>query len=207
MDWFFDATAVRCLQLDFVWGFAFANPLGPAPDDRSAAPALRSVTQRDLSGEARRVKALAAPMPVVPSDKDLQKIAIQAVRFAEEVGEKDDRRVVEVFRSVLNAASGAGSASPDIDGPSRFLESATEISAGDVQLDDRYVKNALGVYPSYHKRIVGGQPTTGFRDCVAVGSASGWCCTHACRPQRGHHRRALQRSVCVKSVHRQRRRS
>lgn len=26
-------------------------------------------------------------------------------------------------------------------------------------------------------RIVGGQPTTDFRDCVAVGSATDWCCT------------------------------
>jgi secreted trypsin-like serine protease len=118
---------------------------------------------------------------------DLQKLTIEAARYAERVGVDDDRRVVEVFRDALHLAAGPAGTLPaqpelkliPIADDARRLPDLRRftLATRSIYEDERYIKNAREYLRSIAERIVGGTETRDFPDCVAVGSETGWCCS------------------------------
>ena len=111
------------------------------------------------------------------------------MRLARLVAGDDEARYVQAFHTIYNAAD-----QPTIqgDGPqeaagggraegaptrTRSVPGASPgIPVDSVFSDPVYLANAQWLMKT-RVRVVGGVPTTGFEDCVAVGSATAWCCT------------------------------
>lgn len=185
-DWFYNANgSLEFLQLDFVWGFMFASPLSTGGADRSLL--ISATDGPTLTREEARVAKLSQRKSRPAEASELQDLAVETARYAERIGGNDDRRVVEVFRNALNLAAGpAGNLTvqpeleliPIADDALRLPDLRRfTMASGSIYQDERYIKNARAYLRSISERIVGGTETSDFPECVAVGSASGWCCS------------------------------
>ncbi|PSL51721.1 trypsin [Saccharothrix carnea] len=106
-----------------------------------------------------------------------------AARLARAVAGDDDLRFALVFQAVVDQVVGFAEADD-------LVEVATEALNGDsdtrsasssspvdgLYADSTFLANARAMAED-HRRVVGGAPTSDFPDCVAVGSADGWCCS------------------------------
>jgi hypothetical protein len=135
-----------------------------------------SEVPRDLAVQEARARPHPKPMETPPLDPaKLQPLAEAAKQLAERVAEKDDRQFVEVFQRALNAVVNTELPTEEANVLARIARPPIP-SAQSIFSDPNYVKNAREFIRS-PSRIVGGVPTADFPDCVAVGSAAGWCCT------------------------------
>lgn len=110
------------------------------------------------------------------------------MRLARLVAGDDEARYVQAFHTIYNAADQPaiqGDGRPEAAGAARAegaptrtrnVPGAPEIPVDSVFSDPLYLANAQWLMKT-RVRVVGGVPTTGFEDCVAVGSATAWCCT------------------------------
>jgi hypothetical protein len=110
------------------------------------------------------------------------------MRLARLVAGDDEARYVQAFHTIYNAAdqptiqgdgrheAGAGGRARGAPTRTRSVPGAPEIPVDSVFSDPVYLANAQWLMKT-RVRVVGGVPTTGFEDCVAVGSATAWCCT------------------------------
>jgi secreted trypsin-like serine protease len=138
----------------------------------------------------RRSRSAAAEDP-------LQDRMDAAERLARVVAGDDDRRFILVFHSIVNVIDGFGTQDPDrslqharsvllrsakpmVTSGRRGLAPAPGAQPGppvdSIFSDPVYLANARKMIPD-RTRIVGGTTTSSFPDCVAVGSATAWCCT------------------------------
>ena len=110
------------------------------------------------------------------------------MRLARLVAGDDEARYVQAFHTIYNAADQPaiqGDGRPEAAGAARAegaptrtrnVPGAPEIPVDSVFSDPLYLANAQWLMKT-RVRVVGGVPTTGFEDCVAVGTATAWCCT------------------------------
>lgn len=129
-------------------------------------------------------------------DDPLQEQLDAAEHLARLVVGDDDESFVLVFQSIVNVMEGfrarpgdartqarsvlRESAKPHV-APERtrrrkVLKPTTGARADSIYADPIYLENAKLLIKD-RNRIVGGIKTSDYRDCVAVGSADGWCCT------------------------------
>jgi trypsin len=129
-------------------------------------------------------------------DDPLQEQLDAAEHLARLVVGEDDESFVLVFQSIVNVMDGfrarpgdartharsllRESAKPHV-APTRtrgrkVLKPTTGAPADSIYADPIYLENAKRLIKD-RKRIVGGIKTSDYRDCVAIGSADGWCCT------------------------------
>jgi secreted trypsin-like serine protease len=129
-------------------------------------------------------------------DDPLQEQLDAAEHLARLVVGEDDESFVLVFQSIVNVMDGfrarpgdartqarsvlRESAKPHV-APERkrrrkVLKPTTGTRADSIYADPIYLENAKRLIKD-RSRIVGGIKTSDYRDCVAVGSADGWCCT------------------------------
>jgi len=130
-----------------------------------------------------------------PAEDPLQDQMDATEQLARLVAGDDDQRFILVFHSLVNVLDslvtqqgGTGvdearaillrTAEPMVAKGRRGLGSASAPGpqADSIFSDPVFIKNAMKLIPD-RERIVGGIPTFAFRDCVAVGSDTGWCCT------------------------------
>ncbi|MFD7655710.1 S1 family peptidase [Actinosynnema sp. NPDC059797] len=103
-----------------------------------------------------------------------------AAELARAVAGDDDTLFALAFHSLLNQAAGLA----DTDDPvgrarastARPADRGAPLPVPDLYTDPAYLANLREVLAD-GDRIVGGKPTSDFPDCVAVGSATGWCCS------------------------------
>lgn len=93
--------------------------------------------------------------------------------FATAIAGDDPRQWCEAFTAAYNLPD--SQASPV--GRTR-MRAAAKDPEKDLYDDPTFLANAR-VLARSRTRIVGGQDTAGFADCVAIGSPDGWCCTGA----------------------------
>lgn len=106
--------------------------------------------------------------------------------MARAVAGDDDALFVLAFQTFLNQARSFA----DVDNPARLAESVLRRSAAEVRAaprarsrevggiyrDRTFSRNAREMVAN-RKRIIGGDRTADFPDCVAVGSVDDWCCS------------------------------
>lgn len=138
---------------------------------------------------------MAATRDAAPAEDPLQEQMDAAESLARLVAGDDDRRFVLVFQSLVNVLDsfvteegGTGvdqaraillrTAEPMVAQGRQGLGSASAPGPqpDSIYSDPVFIKNAMKLIPD-RERIIGGLPTPFFRDCVAVGSDNGWCCT------------------------------
>jgi hypothetical protein len=128
-------------------------------------------------------------------DDPLQEQLDAAEHLARLVVGEDDESFVLVFQSIVNVMDGfrarpgdaktqarsvlRESAKPHV-APERkrrrkVMKPTTGAPADSIYADPIYLENAKRLIKD-RNRIVGGIKTSDYRDCVAVGSADGWCC-------------------------------
>ncbi|MFE9747260.1 S1 family peptidase [Saccharothrix saharensis] len=109
-----------------------------------------------------------------------------AEELALAVAGDDDARFILAFQTFLNQARSLA----DADDPALLTKSMLRRGAAEVRAaprsrsreenglygDRTYLRNARAMAAN-RKRIVGGTRTSGFPDCVAVGSTREWCCS------------------------------
>jgi hypothetical protein len=197
-SWYWNADGSRkMMQVDFVWGFLAANRLTSSPGSSPMSPsANRSLS--DLTLRENRVATLSALQTPQLTNEQIRARAKAAEAFARSASENDDRRYVLLFRDSLNLSVGPTGRSPRFgDGfdarmssgalvpvpDARFSSTAvlpSPPSSQSIYRDPQYIRNAKKYIQTIQSRIVGGvggSVANGFTDCVAVGNATGWCCS------------------------------
>lgn len=132
-----------------------------------------------------------------PAADPLQEQMDTAERLARLMVGEDDERFLLVFESLVNVMDGfrarpeeeqrgharsvlAQSAAPHIarvrSAPRAAVAPPADPSGDSIYSDPIFLENAKRLI-SDRQRIVGGIPTSEYRDCVAIGSPDQWCCT------------------------------
>ncbi|MFT7834626.1 trypsin-like serine protease [Saccharothrix sp. BKS2] len=103
-----------------------------------------------------------------------------AAELARVVAGDDDTRFALAFQTLFNQAARFADAEDPVllarEAADRSAERGAPLSVPDLYTDRTYLANLREVVAD-RRRIVGGVPTSDFPDCVAVGSATGWCCS------------------------------
>ncbi|GAA1293196.1 S1 family peptidase [Saccharothrix xinjiangensis] len=103
-----------------------------------------------------------------------------AAELARAVAGDDDTRFALAFQALLNQAAGFAATDDPVRLAKEYADRLTgrgaPLPVPDLYADTAYLANLREVVAD-RERIVGGTPTSDFPDCVAVGSATGWCCS------------------------------
>lgn len=129
----------------------------------------------DLRRQERRISL--ATQPTDGESAQLAAAADAAKQFARTVAGEDKIRYVQAFQAAYNIAAGAiGEEGEERSAVPKVLRGVVPLASQTFYTDPDFVANAAQLIEDTN-RIVGGVPTNEFPDCVAVGSAGGWCCT------------------------------
>jgi hypothetical protein len=99
-----------------------------------------------------------------------------AREYAGSIAAGDGVKFIQAFQAAFNIAAGAHEETAERTAVRSTLRSDVPLAPARFISDDNFVKNTIKLIQD-QKRIIGGEPTKDFPDCVAVGTNSQWCCT------------------------------